>query len=220
MSETGPVLTITRLPDDSALLDAAISTALRCRTGLPIPLVDLRIVDADMNDVLHDGTTPGEIVVRAPWLTPCYVGDEAASARLWDGGYLHTQDVATIDPNGYVQIRDRLKDVIKSGGEWISSLFLEDILSRHEAVLEAAVIGVPDDKWGERPVAFVVPRPSTALPTTDSLRAHFDGYVAAGQIPKYGVPSTFVVVDTLDKTSVGKLDKKRLRQRAAGIGQA
>lgn len=219
MSETGPVLTITRVPEGMTTRGDEADIALRCRTGLPIPLVDLRIVDPDMNDVPHDGRTPGEIVVRAPWLTPCYVGDEAASARLWDGEYLHTQDVATIDPDGYVQIRDRLKDVIKTGGEWISSLVLEDILSRHEAVLEAAVIGVPDDKWGERPLAFIVTRPSADTPTAESLRAHFEGYVAAGQIPNYAVPSKFVVVDALDKTSVGKVDKKRLRLRAAGEAQ-
>ena len=104
----------------------------------------------------HDGKTTGEVVVRAPWVTMGYLKDEQNSRALWAGGYLHTGDVGFIDPQGYLQVSDRIKDVIKTGGEWVSSLDLENIILQHPAVSEVAVVGVPDDKWGERPLALVV----------------------------------------------------------------
>ena len=109
-----------------------------------------------MKDVAHDGKAYGEIVVRAPWLTQGYFGNAEASEQLWAGGYLHTQDIANIDATGNLQITDRIKDVIKSGGEWVSSLEIESLISLHPAVSEVAVIGIKDEKWGERPVALVV----------------------------------------------------------------
>jgi len=128
MSETGPVLTLARLQDRTGHMPTDAEVERRCRTGLPIPLVDLKLVDTD-NAALPTGeASVGELVVRAPWLTPCYVGNEQASEDLWRGGYLHTQDVARIDSSGYLQITDRLKDVIKTGGEWISSLQLENLV--------------------------------------------------------------------------------------------
>lgn len=165
-----------------------------------------------MKDVAHDGVASGEVVVRAPWLTQGYHKDERASENLWSGGYLHTQDIGTIDPRGYLLITDRIKDVIKTGGEWVSSLQLEDILCHHGCVAEAAVIGVPDAKWGERPVAIVVPRPGQT-PDAGDLRAHVAQYATRGEISRYAIPETFVMVEALDKTSVGKVDKKTLRQK-------
>ena len=109
-----------------------------------------------MNDVAHDGATQGEVVVRTPWLTQGYLGEPERSEDLWRGGWLHTGDVGVIDGDGYLKIVDRIKDVVKTGGEWVSSLDIEDLILRVPGVAEAAVIGVPDDKWGERPVAFVV----------------------------------------------------------------
>ena len=141
---------------------------LRCKTGLPIPLVDLRIVNEDMEEVIHDGKAYGEIVVRAPWLTQGYLNNPEASAHLWSGGYLHTQDIANIDPTGNLQITDRIKDVIKSGGEWISSLEIESLISLYPGVSEVAVIGISDEKWGERPVALVVLRRAPRSPRTTS----------------------------------------------------
>ena len=128
----------------------------RCRAGRPIPFVQLRIVDANMNDVAHDGASQGEVVVRTPWLTQGYLGEPERSEELWRGGWLHTGDVGVIDGDGYLKIVDRIKDVVKTGGEWVSSLDIEDLILRVPGVAEAAVVGVPDDKWGERPVAFVV----------------------------------------------------------------
>ena len=128
----------------------------RTNTGRPIPLVDIRVVDADMKNVGHDGKASGEIVVRAPWLTQGYYQNPSASEDLWHGGYMHTNDIANMSPHGYLQITDRIKDVIKSGGEWISSLELEDIIMKAPGVKEAAVIGVKDKNGANVPVALVV----------------------------------------------------------------
>jgi fatty-acyl-CoA synthase len=124
-----------------------------------------------MNDVPHDGESHGEIVARAPWLAQGYLKDPQSSERLWAGGWLHTGDIAVIGADGYVKITDRLKDVIKSGGEWVSSLDVEDLLLRHAAVAEAAVIGIPDPKWSERPMAIVILRDSMAA-TESEIRDH------------------------------------------------
>jgi fatty-acyl-CoA synthase len=216
MSETCPVLTIAQLTPAMLDGDPDGQVDVRVKAGRPIPLVDLRIVDDEMHDVPHDGQASGEVVVRAPWLTQGYLKDRANSEQLWRGGYLHTSDIGTIDPQGYLLITDRIKDVIKSGGEWISSLELEDILSQYPGVSEVAVIGVPDEKWGERPVALIVPRPSDAGKITeDAIKAYVASYADKGVISKWAVPSRVRFIDLLDKTSVGKLDKKLMRQKYA-----
>ena len=213
MSETCPVLTCAQVKPGLDL-DAEQHLALRCKAGKPLLLVDLRIVDPDMRDVPHDGKSVGEIVARAPWLTQAYGGDPAASEQLWRGGYLHTQDVATMDADGYVQITDRLKDVIKSGGEWVSSLELESLISRHPDVAEVAVIGVPDARWGERPLALVVVcAEAKATASAEAIRCHLQAFAAAGTLSKAAIPERILFVAALDKTSVGKLDKKALRQK-------
>jgi fatty-acyl-CoA synthase len=213
MSETCPILTCAQVKPGLDL-DAEQQLAVRCMTGKPLPLVELRIVDPDMRDVPHDGRSVGELVARAPWLTQAYGGDAAASEQLWRGGYLHTQDVAHIDADGYVQITDRLKDVIKSGGEWISSLDLESLISRHPAVAEVAVIGVPDARWGERPLALVVARAEAkATVNAEAITTHLLGFVTAGTLSKTAIPERILFVEAIDKTSVGKMDKKLLRQK-------
>jgi len=212
MSETCPFLLANRLLEQSETGRRDDEVATRCLTGLPLPLVDLRVVDEQMNDVPHDGRTVGELVVRAPWLASGYVGDEEASAELWAGGYLHTRDIASIDAAGYVQIRDRAKDMIKSGGEWISSLQLEELIARHPGVAEAAVIAVQDERWGERPLAVIVPRSGAGdPPTLENITLHLEAQVAAGALPRYALPDRIELVDALPRTSVGKLDKKALR---------
>jgi fatty-acyl-CoA synthase len=165
-----------------------------------------------MDDVPHDGKTTGEIVVRAPWVTMGYLKDERDSEALWAGGYLHTGDIGSIDELGYLQVSDRIKDVIKTGGEWISSLELENIVGQHPSVSEVAVIGVPDEKWGERPLALVVLR-TGAADDAAAIRGFVLGYAEKGVISKYAVPDKIVFVDALEKTSVGKLDKKLLRRK-------
>ena len=158
MSETCPILTLGQVR--TSMLDGGSDREVqsRIKAGLPIPLVHLRTVDTEMNDVPRDGECTGEIVARAPWLTQGYFKGPEASEQLWAGGYLHTNDIGKIDTDGYLMITDRLKDVIKTGGEWISSLEIEDIIAQHHAVSEVAVIGAKDEKWGERPVAVIVPK--------------------------------------------------------------
>lgn len=189
--------------------DEELAQALTA-SGMPAPLVAMRLVDDEMRDVPFDGITRGELVVRAPWLTPCYVGDQAASDRLWHGGWMHTQDVATIGPDGQLRIRDRLKDVIKSGGEWIDTLQLEELVATAPGVAAVSVIAVPDERWGERPLAVVQPMPG-AQPTLAELNAPIDRAISSGGIPRYGRLDRFVLTDELPKTSVGKIDKKQLR---------
>ncbi|MDR2000439.1 MAG: long-chain-fatty-acid--CoA ligase, partial [Zoogloeaceae bacterium] len=140
MSETCPVVTIARLTPQDLQGPLEEQARLRCKTGVPLPLVDLRVVTPEMTDVPRDGVATGEIALRTPWLTQEYLYAPQASEKLWAGGYLHTQDIANIDAHGSVRITDRLKDVIKIAGEWVSSIALEDILNSHEAVRESAVI--------------------------------------------------------------------------------
>lgn len=214
MSETGPVVlkaaqrTSDQFEDEAAILAAVTAS------GIPIPLVETRIVDEEMSPMPHDGRTRGELVVRAPWLTPCYTKNPEASEALWRGGWMHTQDIATIDPDGLVQIRDRLKDVVKTGGEWVDSIQLEELVATAEGIAEASVIAVPDAKWGERPLAVVVPEQG-AVPTLEAINIPVERAIATGAITRYAKLDRFEVIDQLPRTSVGKIDKKVLRARFA-----
>jgi fatty-acyl-CoA synthase len=181
----------------------------------------MRIVDANMNDVVHDGVSQGEVVVRAPWLTQGYLGEPERSEDLWRGGWLHTGDVGVIDAHGYLKIVDRIKDVVKTGGEWVSSLDLEDIILRVPGVAEVAVVGIPDERWGERPIALVVVRPVQGEPPTEAaIRRHVDDCVQRGAISKFAVPDRVHFVDAIPKTSVGKLDKKVIRAKLSEAAAA
>jgi fatty-acyl-CoA synthase len=216
MSETGPVLTITRLQDPASAPPGESDLGRRCRTGLPIPLVELKLWSADERPVPRDGRSVGEIVVRAPWTTLAYVGDPTASEALWRGGYLHTQDIGYLDAHGYLQITDRIKDVIKTGGEWLSSLELESVISRHPGVAEVAVVAIADERWGERPHAIVVPRADwRGKLTAAGIQEHVAAVTASGALPRYAVPERVTLVDQLPKTSVGKVDKRALRDERA-----
>ena len=212
MSETCPILTIAHVRGE--LPDADAQAAERIKTGYTIPLVDLHTVDAEMLDVERDGKATGEIVVRAPWLTQGYLHNPAASEELWAGGYLHTGDIGSIDPRGMLTVTDRLKDVIKTGGEWVSSLELESIISQHPAVNEVAVIGVKDDKWGERPMAMIVLRAEHTASIED-IKQHVHRFAEEGHISKFAIPDQVRFVDSLARTSVGKLNKKAMREQLA-----
>jgi fatty-acyl-CoA synthase len=214
MSETGPVLTVAHLKNHHLTGNRDTQAEIRTRAGLAVPLVDVRIVDPEMKEMPRDGKATGEIVARAPWLTQGYFNNPEASEQLWAGGYLHTNDIGNISPDGYVQITDRIKDVIKTGGEWVSSLELEDIISQHGGVADVAVIGIKDEKWGERPLALVVRDPkASAAATEDDIKAHAKLYADKGVISKYGIPQQILFVKEIPKTSVGKIDKKALRQQ-------
>jgi len=205
MSETCPILTLAHLTPEMLELSPEEQSVIRCKTGRALPLVDLKIVDTAGVEQIRDSTSVGEIVVRAPWLTQGYLKDTKASERLWEGGYLHTGDVATCDELGYLKITDRTKDVIKVAGEWVSSLELEDIIAHHPAVAEVAVIGTADERWGERPLALVVPRPDSKA-TAKDISAHVKDYAEKGMVR---------FVESIDKTSVGKVSKVTLREKYA-----
>ena len=212
MSETCPVLTIAHLSASDQQRSPEEQAVIRAKTGRPIPLVDLRIVDDQFKDVVHDGKATGEVVVRAPWLTQGYLGAPEASEALWAGGYLHTADIGNINPAGYLKVTDRIKDVIKTGGEWTSSLQIEDIIAKHEAVNEVAVIGVPDPKWGERPMALVLLKNEFVGQVTEHVLRNYAAHeIEAAGISRYGILLQVRFVKTLVKTSVGKMNKRLMR---------
>ncbi len=214
LSETCPVLTLAQLDAGMLKADSGEQLTIRCKAGRTLPLVDLRVVDENMKDVPHDGHATGEVVVRAPWLTQAYLKDADASQQLWRGGYLHTGDIGTIDADDYLKVTDRIKDVIKSGGEWISSLTLEDIVSQHPNVNEVAAIGVPDEKWGERPMLLVVLDSEVENAVSeDQIRALVQAQADKGVISPWAVPDRIQFVEAIEKTSVGKINKKRLREK-------
>jgi fatty-acyl-CoA synthase len=213
MSETCPVMSLATIKeymldwDDDKKLDVIV------KTGKPIPLAEFEVVDNEGNPLPHNGASTGEVVMRSPWLTRSYYKAPDKTKELWRRGWLHSGDVGYIDAEGYLQITDRIKDVIKSGGEWISSLDLENLMSRHEAVLESAAIGIPDEKWGERPLVIVVLKPEFKNKLSgEDLRRFMLKFAQEGKLPKYGVPDKYEFVEEIPKTSVGKIDKKVLRK--------
>ena len=211
MSETCPILTLSQLSDAELELDREAQLALRSRTGKPLPLVRLRLVDDAGLETADDDQTPGSLQVRAPWLTPSYLKDENNSARLWTDGWLNTGDVACRNRTGSIRITDRTKDVIKVGGEWVSSLELEDIILQHPDVAEAAVVGKPDPRWGETPLALVVPKPD-ATPSERKIAQHVKGFVDKGVLPKEAILLKARLVTAIARTSVGKINKVALRE--------
>jgi len=211
MSETCPLLCTTYLHAQDLEQPAQTQLSSRIKTGTPIPMVDLKIIDAGGKAVPHDGESLGEIVVRTPWLTQGYFKDQEMGAELWRNGWLHTGDMASINPRGVVEIKDRIKDVIKTGGEWISSLELESLISEHTSVSAVAVVGIADEQWGERPMALVVCVPGKHLDQAQ-LEAHLQQFVASGRINKWAIPRQFKFVADIPKTSVGKINKKLIRE--------
>jgi fatty-acyl-CoA synthase len=213
MSESAPLLCLAQVKSADLVGDPEKVVDIRTKAGIAAPLVDIRLVDKDQNEVPHDGKTPGEIVVRSPWLTQGYVDDAEASERLWAGGYLHTDDIGVMEPGGYLRVVDRIKDVIKTGGEWVSSAQIEDLISQCKGVSEVAVIGIKDDKWGERPLALVIRDAQTGDDLSGTqIQAHLKAFADAGVISKFGIPDKILFVRALPKTSVGKFNKKELRE--------
>ncbi|WXL24946.1 fatty acid--CoA ligase [Ectopseudomonas mendocina] len=210
MSETCPLISCAHINEELLGSSDDERISYRIKAGVPVPLVEAAIMSSDGTLLPQDGITQGELVLRAPWLTQGYFREPQKGAELWQHGWLHTGDVATIDDFSFIDIRDRIKDVIKTGGEWVSSLELEDLISRHPAVREVAVVGVPDPQWGERPFALLVVHEGQTL-TAKSLKEHLKPFVDQGCINKWAIPSQIALVTEVPKTSVGKLDKKRIR---------
>jgi fatty-acyl-CoA synthase len=210
MTETSPVATTGRIK--STLLDRSEEELidLRAAQGIAIPLVELRIADPATGEELPwDGEARGELQANGPWIASAYYNDERSPDSFTEDGWLKTGDVATISPNGYVRLVDRTKDLVKSGGEWISSVELENAIMAHPKISEAAVIGIPDEKWSERPLACVVPDNGEEI-TLDELKAFL-----AERVPKWWIPNDMEIIDEVPKTSVGKFSKKTLREQFA-----
>jgi fatty-acyl-CoA synthase len=205
MTETAPVATVCTITSELADRSDEERSALMAKQGIPVLGMDVTIMDDEGREVPWDGASFGEIVVRGPWVTGGYL--HADTPERFTDGWFRTGDVATIDPHGYIQIVDRTKDLVKSGGEWISSVELEGLIMSHPDVLEAAVIAIPHEKWGERPLALVVPRPGAQI-SKEAVIEHL-----RPQVAKLELPDDVVFIDEVPKTSVGKFDKKVLRDR-------
>jgi fatty-acyl-CoA synthase len=209
MTETSPVATTAQLIGDLRDADEETQFDYVAMQGVPLPLVELRLRDADGNVLAWDGESMGELETRGPWVASGYHDTPEQADRWTDDGWFKTGDVVAIHPRGYIVIKDRSKDVIKSGGEWISSVELESALMAHPAVAEAAVIAIPDPKWDERPLAAVVLREGASA-TGDQLRAFL-----APNFAKWWLPDRFEFVSEIPKTSVGKFRKTELREMFA-----
>ncbi len=206
LTETAPLATLSRARKHMDAWTPAQRVAVRAKQGTIMPCLDIRAVDDDGREVPWDGQSVGELQLRGPWVISEYYND-SRSAQAFADGWFKTGDVASIDADGYVQITDRAKDVIKSGGEWISSVELENVIMGHPKVLEAAVIGLPHEKWQERPLACVVAKPGQTI-TKDEIMA-----LLREKVAKWSLPEDVVFVESIPKTSVGKFAKRELRER-------
>ena len=210
MTETSPLGTICVLHAEHDDLPRQQKWDIKERQGVPVAGIELRIVNDAGQELPWDGATMGELQARGPWVCKAYFKIEPTEEHFTADGWFRTGDVATISPDGYLHLTDRTKDLVKSGGEWISSVALENALMAHPQVLEAAVIAIPDERWAERPLAAVVPRPGAEPPSEEELLAHL-----APNFLRFWLPDRVVCVEEIPKTSVGKFDKKVLRQRYA-----
>ncbi|MEI7829296.1 MAG: fatty acid--CoA ligase [Prolixibacteraceae bacterium] len=212
MSETCPVLSLSQLSAEELELPLEEQVDLRCRTGKPIGMAQMRVVDTDGKEVPKDDKTPGEIVVRSPYLTQGYLKDHVHSEKLWEGGWMHTNDVACVNQSGSIRITDRTKDVIKVGGEWLSSLEIEDVIAKHEGVSEVAVIGAPDVTWGEVPLAIVIPKSDATFDDREIVLI-VKASVDSGVLPREAITMKVLRAESIPKTSVGKVNKVALRSK-------
>jgi fatty-acyl-CoA synthase len=207
MTETSPVASVAR-PPKGAEGDEAWEA--KAKAGRPLPLVEARLIDDDGEEVAWDGESTGELEVRGPWIARSYYNDPSGDDKFHDG-WLRTGDVASIDAKGFLRITDRAKDLIKSGGEWISSVELENAIMGHPKVTEAAVIGIPDEKWSERPLACLVVAEGEDI-TLDELKEFL-----SSRVPKWWIPNDLELIDEVPKTSVGKFSKKTLREQFSEV---
>jgi fatty-acyl-CoA synthase len=211
MTETSPVGTVCRLKPHLAKASEAERFRRRSTQGLAVPLVDVRAVGEKGTEVPWDGKAMGELHVRGPWVAKSYHLNPSEADKFTMDGWFRTGDVVTIDPEGYVRITDRAKDLIKSGGEWISSVDLENALMGHPAVREAAVIGLPHPRWSERPVACVVLK-AGSVATPHELREYLEPLFA-----RFWLPDAFIFLEQIPRTAAGKFLKSALREQHQGF---
>ena len=209
MTEASPVTHFSRLKTSLLGLPENARYSCKAKQGLLVPGLEQRVVDADGNQVPADGKSMGEVLLRGPWIADQYLDDERSAQTFIDGWY-HSGDVATLDGDGYLNLVDRTKDLVKSGGEWISSVELENALMGHREVAQAAVIAVPDAKWDERPLAVVVRRPGAQVSGEELIAS------IADQFPKWWLPDRVEFVDEIPMTATGKFSKRTLRERFVG----
>jgi acyl-CoA synthetase (AMP-forming)/AMP-acid ligase II len=186
---------------------------VRVKTGIPVAGIEVQVVDENGNPVPHDNETLGEILLRGPWIMGQYYKDPKRTAAAWRDGWFHTGDMAKIDQDGYIIIADRITDVIRSGAEMVPTVLLENLTATSDYVLEATYVGVPDEKWGERPMALVKPLPGSQISEEDIYRFLEEEGVAKGKIAKWMLPDYIAFCDDIPKTSVGKYDKIAIRKR-------
>jgi len=208
MTETSPVASVTDFVSGLAEADQDTQLDFVAMAGVPLPFVEIRVRAGD-EDVPWDADSMGELEVRGPWVAAGYYEDETQADRWTDDGWFRTGDIVSMHPKGFIQIKDRSKDVIKSGGEWISSVEVENALMAHPAVAEAAVIAIPDEKWAERPLAVIVLKEGQTA-TAEQLREHL-----APKFAKWWLPDRYEFVEEIPKTSVGKFKKTALRDQFA-----
>jgi fatty-acyl-CoA synthase len=213
MTETSPVASTATLPHDLADVDEETRFDIEAMAGMPLPFVEIRVRIGD-DELPWDGESMGELEVRGPWVASGYYDTPEQADRWTEDGWFRTGDIASIHPRGYIQIKDRSKDVIKSGGEWISSVELENALMAHPAVAEAAVIAIPDEKWAERPLAAVVLKQGASA-SAGELREFL-----APNFAKFWLPDRIEFISEIPKTSVGKFRKTALREQFAGAETA
>jgi fatty-acyl-CoA synthase len=203
MTEASPLVLVSR-----ARPGVAFTTELRLKQGYVVPGLEYAVRDEHGAEVPHDGSAPGELLLKGPWIVERYLGDDPRNAEAFADGWYHTGDVVTIDAAGYVQLVDRKADIIKSGGEWISSIDLENALMSHPAVRMAAVVAMPSERWQERPKAFVVLQDQVGVADLQEL--------LLSRFPRFWLPDEFEFVPEIPQTSVGKIDKRNIRKRRKG----
>jgi fatty-acyl-CoA synthase len=213
MTETAPVVITAFVKKTMSHLPKQELEKLHVKTGLSVPGIEVQVVDEQMNPVPQDNETIGEIVLRGPWIMEEYFKDPDRTAEVWRDGWFHTGDVAKVDEEGYMTIVDRVSDMIRSGAEMVPTVLLENLAASAEFILEATFVGIPDEKWGQRPMAIVTLVPGATETEEDILRYLKTEGVEKGNITKWMLPDFIAITDHIPKTSVGKFDKLAIRER-------
>jgi acyl-CoA synthetase (AMP-forming)/AMP-acid ligase II len=211
MTETAPTTVVAFVKKTLVDVSDEEKAKLQVKTGIPVPGLEVEVVDDAGRPVPQDDASIGEIVIRGPWVMEEYWKDAERTAEVWKDGWFHTGDVARVDAEGHITIADRVKDMIRSGSEMVPTVLLENLAASAEFVLEAAFVGVPDEMWGQRPMAIVTPAQGAKVTEDDVLDFLQREGVDQGKITRWMLPDWILISATIPKTSVGKFDKKAIR---------